>query len=82
MVVHNIFGVERDIDIDVKVFPTPTEVKELEAPLGDNEHGWFDSCIQLHNGARAKLHYRSFLPHNGKKPKALLIHLNGGMLWL
>ena len=84
MVLHKVFGVERDIDIDVNAFPTLTELEELEAPLGKHEHGWFDSCILLDNGVPAKLHYRCFLPTKsiiiGKKPKAIVIYLHGGML--
>ena len=64
MVLHKVFGVERDIDIAAQVFPTPEEVKAMEAPLGEHQHGWFDSCI-----GGAKLHARAFLPNGGQQPK-------------
>ncbi|KAL7572016.1 hypothetical protein ACA910_001671 [Epithemia clementina (nom. ined.)] len=72
MVMQEVFGVQRDIDIDPQVFPTPAELKALEAPLGDLEHGWFDSCTP----GSPKLHYRSYLPKSGK-PKAIIVFLNG-----
>jgi acylglycerol lipase len=74
MVLHNIFGVERDIDIPTEVFATPEELTKVEAPLGEHEHGWFDSCID-----GAKLHYRTFLPKSTleKKCSAVVVFLNG-----
>jgi hypothetical protein len=46
MVKHQIFGVERDIDIPADVFPTEDELQEFEDlfPGVNTEHGWFDSC--------------------------------------
>ena len=70
MVLHKVFGVERDIDIAADVFPTPKEIEEMEAPLGEHQHGWFDSCID-----GAKLHARAFLPKG--KPKAVVIFMHG-----
>lgn len=74
MVLHKVFGVERDIDIAAEVFPTEKELAILEAPLGEHEHGWFDSCIQ-----GAKLHYRSFWKNDSKRkqPKAAVIFMHG-----
>ena len=71
MVIHKVFGVERDIDIAAEVFPSDEELAKLEAPLGEHEHGWFDSCTE-----GAKLHTRAFLPKNGK-PKAVVVFLCG-----
>lgn len=74
MVLHKVFGVERDIDIDAAAFPTAEELAALEAPLGPHEHGWFDSCI----GTGAKLHTRTFWKDGAKKqPKAAVIFLHG-----
>jgi alpha-beta hydrolase superfamily lysophospholipase len=70
MVQHKVFGVERDIDIAREVFPSAEELEQLEAPLGEHVHGWFDSCME-----NAKLHYRCFLPKAGNK--AIVIFLNG-----
>lgn len=71
MVLHKIFGVERDIDIDAAVFPTPAELQTLEAPLGPHTHGWFDSCS---NGV--KLHTRTFWDKT-TPPKAVVIFMHG-----
>lgn len=68
MVLLNIFGVERDIDINA----TEKDIAKLEAPLGEHEHGWFDSCI-----GGAKLHSRAFLPPQGKEIKAVVIFMHG-----
>jgi hypothetical protein len=72
MVKHQIFGVERDIDIPADVFPTENELKEMEDLFAGvkSEHGWFDSC---HGGA--KLHYQKWLPAG--KPKAIIIYMHG-----
>ena len=66
MVKHKVFGVERDIDVSVKNFPSPERLQELEAPLDANgcQHGWFPSTF-VGNRKRPKtiqLHYRFFLP--------------------
>jgi hypothetical protein len=72
MVKQQIFGVERDIDIPVDVFPTETELQELEADFAGvkSEHGWFDSCY-----GGAKLHYQKWLPAG--KPKAIIVFMHG-----
>ena len=72
MVLHNVFGVERDIDIAANVFPSEKELAQLEAPLGEHEHGWFDSSTRP-----AKLHTRAFLPPGDKLPKAVVVFLCG-----
>lgn len=75
MVKHQIFGVERDIDIPADVFPTENELKELEdlATVAgvQSEHGWFDSSYK-----GAKLHYQKWLPA-GNKPKAIVVYMHG-----
>jgi hypothetical protein len=72
MVKHQIFGVERDIDIPADVFPTENELQEMEDRFSGvkSEHGWFDSCY-----GGAKLHYQKWLP--GGKPKAIIVYMHG-----
>lgn len=72
MVKHTVFGVERDLDIPVEVFPTPEEIEEMEQAIRMCEHGWFESSFQ-----KAKLHYRKFLPPSGREPKAVVIWMHG-----
>jgi acylglycerol lipase len=77
MVMHKVFGVERDIDISKDVFPTEEEINDMEARLPGCEHGWFDS---VDNGL--KLHYRKFLPtttssSGNNHPKAIIIWMHG-----
>jgi acylglycerol lipase len=73
MVLHKVFGVERDIDIYKDVFPTEAEIQDMEACLQGCEHGWFDS---MENGL--KLHYRKFLPSDNKNnPKAIIVWMHG-----
>lgn len=71
MVLHKVFGVERDIDISATAFPSEEELAKLEAPLGEHQHGWFTSCTD-----GAQLHTRAFLPPKNK-PKAVVIFLCG-----
>jgi hypothetical protein len=72
MVKHQIFGVERDIDIPADVFPTESELQVMEDRFSGvkSEHGWFDSCY-----GGAKLHYQKWLP--GGKPKAIIVYMHG-----
>jgi hypothetical protein len=72
MVKHEIFGVQRDIDIPAAVFPTQDELEELEDVFAgvQSEHGWFDSCYK-----GAKLHYQKWLPAG--KPKAIIVFMHG-----
>jgi hypothetical protein len=76
MVKHQIFGVERDIDIPADVFPTANELQEFDDLFAgvNTEHGWFDSCY-----GGAKLHYQKWLPGaaGGTKPKAIIIYMHG-----
>jgi alpha-beta hydrolase superfamily lysophospholipase len=64
-----IFGVERKVEIDPKVFPTEEEMSKVENTMPGCEHGWFDSVYE-----GAKLHYRRFVP---PKPKAVVIFAHG-----
>jgi alpha-beta hydrolase superfamily lysophospholipase len=70
MVMHNVFGVERNIDIPV--LPTASELQSIEDAMPPCEHGWFDSCSE-----GAKLHYRKWVPASGKKPKAIVVFTHG-----
>ena len=73
MVQHEVFGVERDIDIYAKDFPTEEELQEMEDRLPGCEHGWFDSVDR-----DLKLHYRTFTPPQNKQPpKAIVIWMHG-----
>ena len=71
---HTVFGVERDIDIPVELFPTPTELEQhLEGPsvLPGCRHGWYESVYR-----GAQLHYRYFLPEV-QPPKAVVVYAHG-----
>jgi hypothetical protein len=71
MVKQRIYGVERDIDIPVDVFPTEHEMQEMEDAFSvKGEHGWFDSCYK-----GAKLHYQKWLPAG--KPNAIIVYMHG-----
>lgn len=70
---RKVFGVERKILISKQISLEEDEIKPVEERLGDNcEHGWFDSCFEA-----TKLHYRKWLPHGGKPPKAVVIFAHG-----
>jgi alpha-beta hydrolase superfamily lysophospholipase len=66
-----IFGVERRIDIDDKVFPTDEQLVELEKGMEGCEHGWMESCFE-----GAQLHYRKWVP-SGTTPKGIIVWLHG-----
>ena len=70
MVLHHVFGVERDIDIYENDFPTPAELEDMEDRLPGCQHGWFDSVSSNNKeqGDALKLHYRKFLPKKPKNP--------------
>jgi hypothetical protein len=68
---HAVFGIEREIDISVEVFPTKEELNEMEGRMPPCEHGWFDSVYDS-----AKLHYRAWVPASNN-PRAVVIFMHG-----
>ena len=85
MVKHVVFGVEREIDVPLRHFPSSEQLEVLEAPLAarDCQHGWFESTYK---GTKQKhpqtfhLHYRYFLPQTTTSttpPKAVAIFMHG-----
>jgi len=67
----HVFGVDRAIDIDPKVFPTQEELDELEGYLPPHEHLWYPSVVN-----EDLLHYRKISPPTSS-PKAVVIYQHG-----
>jgi alpha-beta hydrolase superfamily lysophospholipase len=70
MVLSKVFGVDRDVDMTATAFPSEEEIAKREEPLGEHEHGWFQSCIE-----GAQLHTRALVPKG--KPKAVVVFMHG-----
>lgn len=79
MAKYTVFGVERNIDVPPKQFPSAERIEELEAPMAEDncQHGWFESTYQGKKGQKTyQLHYRYFLPTQDP-PKAIAVFMHG-----
>lgn len=70
MVKYDLWGKEVEIDIPKDVFPSESELKDMEDMLPDAEHGWFKGTTGQW------LHYRKYIPKDAP-PKAICVYNHG-----
>jgi acylglycerol lipase len=79
---YELWGRSVQLGIPKHMFPTPEELKAMEDTMPGCQHGWFTSST-----GGSQLHYRKFLPKDGKKPSAIVVFHHGisshsGVSWI
>lgn len=73
MPTYELWGESVDLEIPKDVFPPEEVLKEIEERFNYPEHGFFSEGTHDNK----KLHYRKYVPSEGKKLKAIVIYAHG-----